>query len=113
MDTDAGACQGGRGERAADVTVLTIDALQVAVGEKDVANAALAADGRLFAAVDADGGSFGLCSGVAETEGGDTVCGTSAWTIVAIHDAKIHFFRGKKHCFRKKMYFCIVFHPGL
>jgi len=72
--------------------VLAIDALQVAVGKKDVADAALAADGGFLAVMDADGCGLGLCGGVAETEEGATVCGTSAGAVVAFHAAKLHFF---------------------
>jgi len=72
--------------------VLAVDALQVAVGKKDVADATLAADGGFLAVVDADGCGLGLCGGVAETEGGDTVCGTSAGAVGAFHDAKLQLF---------------------
>ena len=40
---------------AADLVVLTVEALEVAVGEEDVADALGAADDGLFAAVEADG----------------------------------------------------------
>jgi len=43
-------------EVVADLVVLAIDALQVAVGEKDIADPVRAADGRFLSPVDADGG---------------------------------------------------------
>ena len=53
---------------ATDVTILAIDALKVAMGEENIADAALAADGRFFAVVNTDSGSLGLGRGVAEAK---------------------------------------------
>jgi hypothetical protein len=49
-----------------DVAILTVDALEVAVGEKDVADTFAATQGRLFALVDTNGGHFGLGGGSAK-----------------------------------------------
>ena len=53
---------------ATNVTILAIDALKVAMGEENIADAALAADGRFFAVVNTDSGSLGLGRGVAEAK---------------------------------------------
>ena len=53
---------------ATDVTILAIDALQVAMREEYIADAALAADGRFFAVVNTDSGSLRLGRGVAEAK---------------------------------------------
>ena len=52
-----------------DLPVLAVDAVEVAVGEEDVADAFGAGDGGFLAVVDADGGDFGFASGMAEAEG--------------------------------------------
>ena len=47
--------------------VLAVDALEVAVGEKDIADALLAADGRFLAPMNANGGRFRSDIGTAKT----------------------------------------------
>ena len=78
----------------ADLVVLAVDALKVAVGEEYVADAFGAAEGRFLAFVNANGGSFGLTVGTTKTKCFSTVGGAMVWTESAFHAAKIHFFFG-------------------
>ena len=118
VDTDEAG--GGRGRRCRiglispimrNLVVLAVDALEVAVGEKDVADALGAAEGWLLATVDANSGDFGLAVGMAKAKCFNTVGGTLAWTEGAFHVAKIRFFDEKNLCFKKKVYFCSVKYP--
>ena len=72
--------------------VLAVDALEVAVREKDIADALLAADGRLFAAMDANSGSLGHKARMAKAKTLSAVGGAIARTDGAFHDAKIQLF---------------------
>ena len=73
--------------------VLAVDALEVAVGKKDVADTLGAGQGRFLAPVDADSGDFGLPPGMAETLSDSTVDTAGPGTEATFHVAKIRIFR--------------------
>ncbi len=95
-EAGVGSGRRGRGGQTVPImrnlVVLAVDALEVAVGEKDVADALGAAEGRLFATVDANGGGFGLAVGMAKAKCFNTVGGALVWTEGAFHVAKIRLF---------------------
>ena len=76
----------------ADLVILAVDALEVAVGEKDVADAFVATQRRLLATMDANSGGFGHMSGTAKAKCFSAVGGALVWTEGAFHGAKIRFF---------------------
>ena len=90
IDTD----EAWGGVAGADLVVLTVDALEVAVGEKDVAYTLGAAQRRFLATVDANCGGFGHLSGTAKSKRLSAVGSAMVWAKGAFHDAKIHFFFG-------------------
>ncbi len=99
VDTDEAG--GGRGRRCRiglispimrNLVVLAVDALEVAVGEKDVADALGAAEGWLLATVDANSGDFGHMSGTAKAKCFSAVGGAVVWAESAFHVAKIRLF---------------------
>lgn len=82
-------CIAGSQLAAADVVILTVDALQVAVGEEDVADAFLATDWGLFALVDTDRCHLGQSARMAKSKTHNAVGLTGSGTDVAFHAAKV------------------------
>jgi len=79
----------------ADLVILAIDTLQVAVAEKNIADPISPADGRLLASVDAHGGYVEGSAGPAETRfTGKSAGMTIPWAEAAI----FQLFQGTGKC---------------